>query len=108
MTLSVEDIYAEISIANTLEPKLRQSSGSELDWVSISALGTGASEIKIDATDLEGGEYKITIESYDASSSVDSTLKTDEITVTVIPFFAPSLSNEPEFVELSPEEPSEW
>ena len=96
LTLTVEDIYAEIAIANTLIPIVRQATSSALDWVSISSSGNGASEILLDATTLTAGEYKIILESIDANSSVGSVLKTDEIAVTVmIPFIAPSLSTEP-------------
>ena len=43
------DIYAEIPIANTLDIKVRQAAGTELDWVSI-APASGASDIVINAT----------------------------------------------------------
>ena len=83
VTLTVEDIYAEITIANTIVPRLRQASGVEFDWISI-APATGSSDVVIDATFLEEvGEYEITFESYDANSSVGSALKTDKLTVKV-------------------------
>lgn len=56
---------------------------------------------------MEAGDYEIILESFDAASSVRSALKTDKITVKVIPI-APGLSIEPELVVLSPEEPSKW
>ena len=95
MTLTVEDIYAEIAIANTLVPVVRQATSSALDWVSISSSRIGASEIVLDATTLTAGEYKLSLETIDAASPVGSVLKTDEIAVTIIVFIAPSLSTEP-------------
>ena len=93
MTLPVEDIYAEIPIANTIVPRLRQATGFELDWVTINAPKTTSyHEILIDATFQQVGAYEILLESYDESSSVGSTLKTDRIVVK-IETIAPSLGS---------------
>ena len=123
----MEDIYAEIPIANEIAPQLRQASGSELNWVSIAPV-SGASDVVIDATALalEAGEYEITLESYDSSSPVGSTLKTDKIVVKIeanpssdvpssdVPSSdapssnAPSFDSPLDFVILTPGEPKEW
>ena len=108
MTVTVENIYAEIPIANTLIPHVRQAAGLELDWVSISEPTMVGSEILIDATAQAAGEYKLVLESYDAASPVGSALQTDEIVVVIVGFVAPSLSAEPEVVVLSPKKPSKW
>ena len=56
VTITVEDIYPEITISNTIVPALRQATGSgEVDWVSI-APGSGSSDVVIDATSLNAGE----------------------------------------------------
>ena len=66
----------------------------------------GASEIQIDASTLEAGQYEVTLESYDAASSVGSALKTDKVIVTVTSFVAPSLHNLPLVLVLPPMTPA--
>ena len=100
----VEDIYAEIPIANTIVPRLRQAAGSELDWITIN-VQTGSSEVQIDATALQVGVYEILLESYDFSSPIGTTLKTDKIVVK-IKSIAPSLNTKLDIVSLTPEEPT--
>ena len=104
----MEDIYAEIPIANEIAPQLRQASGSELNWVSIAPV-SGASDVVIDATALalEAGEYEIMLESYDSSSPVGSTLKTDKIVVK-IEASPPSFDSPLDIVILTPGEPKDW
>ena len=82
----MENIYAEISIANTIVPYLRQATSSELEFVSI-APAIGASDVVIDATKeglKAGDQYEIVLESFDASSQVGSALKTDRIIVKLV------------------------
>ena len=69
-----------------------------------------ASDVVINPTAaLEADEYEITIESYDALSPVGSTLKTDKIVIKIEErVIAPSLSQQLEIVELTPDEPKEW
>lgn len=48
VSVSVQDFYAEIPIANTINPQVRQAIGAELDWVSISNSFGGFSEVRVD------------------------------------------------------------
>ena len=86
VTLVVEDIAVDPTypISNTIDPQIRQSAGTELDWVSI-VQQTGASDVVIDATKigLAVGDYQITLEAFDGVSSVGSALKTDTVTIHV-------------------------
>ena len=61
---------------------MRQKEGFELSFVSILPLVTKV-EIIIDARNQEVGNYQIVLESYDRLSSVQSTLKTDIISLTI-------------------------
>lgn len=46
----------------------------------------------IDATKLEVGDIALTLESFDAASQKQSTLRTDKITISVVEVVAPKLS----------------
>ena len=78
----IAHIYSEFPIGNTLDIKMRQSAGLELEFVSISE-SADASEIHLDASTVKLGDYTLTLESYDDAGGVYSTLKTDTIVITV-------------------------
>lgn len=54
----------------------------QLDFVKLTRL-SGHTRVELDAADVAVGSYELVLESYDANSSVRSTLKTDTITVHV-------------------------
>ena len=77
---------------------------SSLSFVSLEEdVGTGATIVKIDATEQKGGVYDLTLESYNTLSAVKSALKTDQIKITVIkeaiPISIPNPFSMPSFRE---------
>ena len=74
------------SISNTLEITLRQKVGSELPFVSFSTRSSGYQSFIVDPAlnNIGEGPHKLYLESYDAKSGgIDSTLRTDEIEITI-------------------------
>ena len=61
---------------------MRQKAANELNFIAISELDS-ASEILIDASSAQPGDYTIILESYDYAGGVYSTLKTDTISLIV-------------------------
>jgi len=80
--LTVPHIYSEEEIGNQLAVDLRQQGGAELEFVTF-VNGVTSTEVIFDTTDVQIGVYYLVLESYDTSSNVKSTLKTDTVTITV-------------------------
>ena len=74
---------------------MRQKSGHDLSFVSFAEKSV-STEVSIDPQGVAPGVYTIYIESFDASSNVKSSLKTDMIVVTleVLPKFGSELGEE--------------
>ena len=62
---------------------MRQQTGAELDFVSLKNTAT-STEITINASSLAYGSYEIVLESFDLANTVQSALKTDRISLSVI------------------------
>ena len=77
------NIYSYYQIGNILVVNLRQTSEHHLRFVSFTEK-TGVTEVTIDSSGVAPGVYTLYIESFDANSNVQSTLKTDIIEVTVL------------------------
>ena len=83
MTLYVPHIYSKIEIATELAINLRQPVGSELSFVSFIE-DTNETLVHIDTWGFAMGEQvQVTLESFNTLSTIQSTLKTDVITVTI-------------------------
>ena len=68
-----------------------------------------ATEVKVDAKGLAAGdEFLLTLESFNSLSIAQSALKTDYITIKVLPAAAPVLSQLPQMQFLTASEPSSW
>ena len=65
--LTIPNIYSEISIGNLLDINLRQASGNELSFVTLSELNDYTLVI-IDTNGLQDNEYKLVLESFDKNS----------------------------------------
>jgi len=87
LTFEVEKIAAHASLAlgNTLDIMLRQKTGAAFSWVTFTQ-DTLVTKVNL-APDrsVPPGEYSLVLESFDLAGGVYSTLKTDTITVTVLP-----------------------
>ena len=63
---------------------MRQQSGAELSFVSLSNLAS-LTKVKIDGSNLTNlGDYELVLESFDEANTVQSTLKTDRILISVV------------------------
>lgn len=79
--ISVPHIYSLYPIGNTLAIDVRQApEAGPLVFVSLTRLSDEVL-VEIDATGVPAGSYALTLESFDANSSVKSTLKTDVINI---------------------------
>ena len=79
-----------------MDVNLRQKSDHHLSFISFTEK-TGVTDVIIYSSGEAPGVYTIHIESFDANSNVQSTLKTDIIEITVevlLPQFASELSDE--------------
>ena len=76
-SLSVPHIYSKLFIGTTLAINLRQSS-DQLSFVSFEE-HSGATEVLIDTSGVDEGEYSMVLESFNTLSLAKSALKTDII-----------------------------
>ena len=76
-SLSVPHIYSELVIGTTLAINLRQAS-DQLSFVSFEE-NSGATEVLIDTSGVDEGEYSMVLESFNTLSLAKSALKTDII-----------------------------
>ena len=85
IVLSVPHIRAEEDIGNVLAINLRQQEGTQLAFVSF-AEETGFTDVLIDGSTLATGtEHVLVLESFNINSKgVESALKTDTVTITVV------------------------
>ena len=82
--LNIPHIYSALPIGNTLQINMRQQSGAELSFVSLSNLAS-LTKVKIDGSNLTNlGDYELVLESFDEANTVQSTLKTDRILISVV------------------------
>ena len=79
-SFSLDHVHEEIASGVQLAINLRQKTGSELKFVSITNSSTSAT-VTIDAKGIPSIPYSLVLESVDKNSSLpDLTLKTDTIT----------------------------
>lgn len=71
-----------MDIGNRLDINLRQASGAELAFVTLTE-ETGKTTVNFDTNGILTGEYSLVLESFDLNSTVRSSLKTDLITITI-------------------------
>ena len=81
--------------------KLRQKSTLTFGSTSETITKSGYTDLIIDASKVKPGVYRLVIESYDAASLVQSTLRTDTIEVTIKEII-PSFLSDPQSVTLTP------
>ena len=101
MSLIVPHIFDEFTSIRENTINLRQATQSELPFVSISE-ESGQSLVQINSGGTSVGDYELRLESYDALSSIQSTLKTDIVLISV---------KEPQTLKaqsISAVEPSSW
>ena len=82
MSLTVPHIFNEFSTGTEHTINLRQANLSQLPFVAISE-ETGQTIVLMDSAGVAIGDYELQLESYDASGSIQSTLKTDIIQISV-------------------------
>ena len=82
MSLTVPHIFDEFTSIRENTINLRQATQLELPFVTISE-ESGESLVQIDSGDTSVGDYELRLESYDALSSIQSTLKTDIVLISV-------------------------
>ena len=82
MILAVPHIYNEFSTGTEHTINLRQANSSQLPFIFISEQ-TGQTNVLIDSAGVAVGDYELQLESYDASGSIRSTLKTDTIQISI-------------------------
>ena len=87
-SISIDNITSEYPIGNVLDVYVRQKSGTEKSWVTIITQGN-PSILNLKPYLASPAIHTIEIESYDNSSAVNSTLKTDSIIVEIIDFWRP-------------------
>ena len=63
-TLNIPHITSSLTIGNTLQIDMRQRSGAELSFVSLSN-GASSTDVTIDGNDLALGDYELILESFD-------------------------------------------
>ena len=83
MRVGVPHIFDEFTGIQEYTINLRQVTSSELAFVSITE-EDGQSIVHINSEGIPLGEYELRLESYDAESSSQVTLKSDTILVTVM------------------------
>ena len=81
-TLNIPHITSALTIGNNLQIDMRQRSGAELSFVSLSN-GASSTRVTIDGNGRALGDYELILESFDQASGVFSTLKTNRIMLTV-------------------------
>ena len=82
-TFSVDNVSSSITLPTTAKIALRQKTGANLSFVTITNGATSAS-VAIDATGVTTGTYTLVLESYDSSAGSSlTTLKSDAVTVYV-------------------------
>ena len=91
-TLSIKHIYSKLTITNSLSINLRQS-GSTLPFVTFTEQ-SDSTDVVINTTGVDPGEYSLTLESFNTLSLAQSALKTDSMTITVVG--TPSFVQNPE------------
>ena len=64
--------------------------------------------MNIDTSNLVIGEYVVEIESFNSLSTVQATLKTDQITINVIEAILPSFVDDLEFIMLAVDQEYSW
>ena len=85
-TFSVDNVSSSITLPTTAKIALRQKTGANLSFVTITNGATSAS-VAIDVTGVSTGTYTLVLESYDSSAGSSSEmLKTDTITIYVSDF----------------------
>ena len=65
-----------------MQINMRQQSEAELDFVNLVNTIT-STEVTIDGNSLASGDYELVLESFDEANTVQSTLKTDRIIISV-------------------------
>ena len=109
MDLRIPHIYDENTSIRAQEINLRQSSSFYLPIVTI-VEETGQSTIHIDAECVQIGDYQLELESFDALGTIQPTLMTDVIQISVKQSVMQSVS-EPQTLEsklISAVMPSSW
>ena len=101
MSVGVPHIFDEFTGIQEYTINLRQATSAELAFVSISE-EDGQSIVHIDSEGIPLGDYELKLESYDAESSSQPTLKTDTILVTV------KLPQTLDPLSISAVEPASW
>ena len=76
VNLDITHIYSELTIGTELAINLRQA--SQLSFVTLVELD-GRTQVVIDPSSLDQGEYELVLESYNTLSVAQSALKTDRI-----------------------------
>ena len=82
MSVGVPHIFDEFTGIQEYTINLRQGTSSELAFVTISEESSQA-VVEINSGGIPEGDYELKLESYDALSAIQSTLKTDIILVSV-------------------------
>ena len=82
MDLPIPHIYDENTTIREQEINLRQTTSSQLPFVTI-VEETGQSTIHIDAEGVQIGDYQLELESFDALGTIQPTLMTDIIQISV-------------------------
>ena len=82
LRLTIPHIFYEYSPIRKNAIYLRQSSSSELSFVTIS-VETKLSQVHIDTKGIPAGDYELRLESYDFFSNLRPTLKTDIIQISI-------------------------
>jgi len=87
-TLTVEKIQADttLPIANTLDIRLKQKLGTEISWLTFTEEKLKTKVNFAASASVPIVDVNIVLESYDFAGGVYSALKTDTITVRVLPF----------------------
>lgn len=84
LTVRVPHIYSSIEIANELRIKVRQPAHAELAYVSLREL-QDETEVFVNLSGYEtGNKLQIVLEQYDSLSNVQSALKVENLTVTIV------------------------
>ena len=109
LRLAVPHIFNEFSTGTEHTINLRQANSSQLPFVAISE-EIGQSIVLMDSAGAAIGDYELQLESYDASGSIQSTLKTDIIQVSIIAVQedAALIIVEPQSIFISAVETSSW
>ena len=103
-TFTIAHISSELSIGNVLAISLRQKAGHEHSFVTFADSATETAII-IDSSQTTVGVYTLELESFDGASTIQSTLATDTVTVTVVPGIPTAPWPE---VELTADQPQTW